>query len=344
MQCVPEALSLWGVDDAEVRPLSLSENATYAVRPRATASGSAARPGARYALRLHRPGYRTASNIRSELAWVDALDRESDVETAAIVPTLRGDCLGEFVGRDGAAHYAVLQAFLEGKEPLEDGLERSAARIGGVAAALHRHAARWERPEGFDRIVWDERRILGADSDYGDWRDTPEVDANLRALLELAEAKVLDELAAYGKSPETFGLIHTDLRSSNLLIDDAGSIKVLDFDDCGFGWYAFDVACTFSFEEANPRLDDMVLAYLRGYRAAGGVLSTADFARVPAMLMARRLMLVAWVEKRRETAYARQIRGWYVSQTRRVAQAYLDGRYLPRTTAAALGGGLSAVA
>ena len=55
------------------------------------------RVGRRYALRVHRPGYRTAHQIESELQWVDALREDGAVDTCVPVPAPGG----ERVARDG---------------------------------------------------------------------------------------------------------------------------------------------------------------------------------------------------------------------------------------------------
>lgn len=228
-----EALSHWGLEDAAVRQLSLSENATYLVESSADSNGEP--DPQRFVLRLHRPGYREKKLIESELAWIDALADGGAVRVARAYPTFQGDKLYSFTNPDGAEQYAVLFEFLDGKEPSESGLASSMERIGRVAASLHASSLSWRRPEWFERIVWDEDRIVGSESDFGDWRDTPEVTPELKEILEAAEAKMLREMAEYGKTADNFGLVHTDLRSSNLLIGEDGAVKVIDFDDCGEG-------------------------------------------------------------------------------------------------------------
>src|SRR5947209_20148995 len=61
---------------------NVSENHTYRVDDPTT--------GRRYALRVHRPGYRTAQEIESELTWVDALRADGVVETPGIVTARDG--------------------------------------------------------------------------------------------------------------------------------------------------------------------------------------------------------------------------------------------------------------
>lgn len=140
-----EALSNWGLEDAAVRQLSLSENATYLVESSADSNGEA--DSQRFVLRLHRPGYREKKLIESELAWIDALANEGTVRVARAYPTFQGDKLCSFTNPDGAEQYAVLFEFLDGKEPSENGLASSMERIGRVAASLHASSLSWHRPE-----------------------------------------------------------------------------------------------------------------------------------------------------------------------------------------------------
>jgi len=63
-----EALAAYGLEpDCDVRLINVSENWTY----RIDEPGG----GRTFALRVHRPGYHTAEEIDSELAWIDASAR-----------------------------------------------------------------------------------------------------------------------------------------------------------------------------------------------------------------------------------------------------------------------------
>jgi hypothetical protein len=68
---------------------------------------------------------------------------------------------------------------------------------------------------------------------------------------------VRERLAHYGTGPDRFGLAHCDLRLSNLLLHH-GALKVIDFDDCGFGWYMYDAAASLSFYEHLPQVSSLV--------------------------------------------------------------------------------------
>ena len=76
------ALPRWGLAGAAVRLVNDSENATYFV----TAPG-AVTP---VVLRVHREDYHTVDGIRSELAWMRALEAEAGLKTPQAIPGMDG--------------------------------------------------------------------------------------------------------------------------------------------------------------------------------------------------------------------------------------------------------------
>ena len=140
----------------------------------------------------------------------------------------------------------------------------------------------WRRPAGFVRKVWDFETTLGASPHWGDWRRARGLAPDGRALLERC-AGAARWLAAHGSGPETFGLIHADLRLANLLVD-GDRLGVIDFDDCGFGWFLYDFAAAVSFFEHDPAVGGLAEAWTAGYRRVAP-LAEADCAALPALVM-----------------------------------------------------------
>src|SRR5690349_6987985 len=265
-----DALRSYGVSpDAELTLLNISENATYRVDDP---------DGPRSVVRVNRPGYHSRRGIESELAWVSALRADGVVRTPEVLPTLDGDVVA--VGRhDGEERHAVRFAWVEGTEPPEDRLVEDFEELGIVAALLHRHARTWERPAWFTRHTWDYDTSIGAHGHWGRWQDGMGVGP-----AELAQLGRLDEglrtrLAAYGTGADRFGLVHADMRLANLLVD-GSDVHVIDFDDCGFGWYMYDLGSSVSFIEHDPRVPLMVDSWVRGYRSVEP-LADDDVAELP---------------------------------------------------------------
>ncbi len=304
-------------DGARARLINDSENATYRV--------DAPDEGASWALRVHREGYHGRNAIASELAWLTALRRDG----AALTPTPIAGVDGALVQvvADGALphpRHVVLFAWEDGEEPdeVEQDLRGPFEVLGEITARMHTHVRSWRRPAAFERFTWDFETTLGSRPHWGAWRSGPGMTPEIEALFARTVDLVSRRLERFGTAPERFDLIHGDLRLANLLIDGAAT-KVIDFDDCGFGWLMYDCATTVSFFEHRPEVPELVAAWLRGYRKVID-LPRADEEEIPTFVMLRRLLLVAWIGSRSETRLARSMGGGYTEGTAPLCEEYLS--------------------
>ncbi|MCC5969008.1 MAG: phosphotransferase [Pararhodobacter sp.] len=311
-----KALALWDIPaNARATRINVSENTTYLVE----ADG-----GFRAVLRVHRDSYHTRHAIQCELAWIDALDRDKVVVTP-----------GHYRGRDGQAiqsctidgldapRFLVLFEFVEGVQPEESGdLKAPFEKLGAMAARMHRHTMSWTRPHDFERLIWDDATVFGPQATWGNWRDAPNVDATLRPVLEAAERTIRTRLAAYGKGHDRFGLIHADMRLANLLIKGTDT-RLIDFDDCGFGWFMYDFAAAISFIETDPAIPDLKASWLRGYRRVRD-LPASDEAEIETFIMMRRMALLAWIGSHIEAPEPQALAPHFATDTARLAQAWLE--------------------
>lgn len=271
-------------------------------------------------LRLHRNGYHTKPEIASELAWLTALQDLPGLNAVKPVPGAQG-LVTEIDNR-----FLVAFAPIDGQElqPGDD-LSRHFAPLGEITARLHLHARGWTPPKGFTRKRWDVETILGPNPHWGHWRDAQGLDTKGETLLARATGLLAAKLHAYGTAPETFGLIHADLRLANLMVN-GDTLTAIDFDDCGFGWWAYDLAAALSFIETDPRLPDLIARWVEGY-ARVVPLSQKDHAMIPALIFLRRVLLTAWLATRADSDTAQALGGpAYTSGTLALAEGFLtDG-------------------
>ena len=299
--------------DVTLELLNISENATFLVT---------APDGGRSVLRVHRRGYHTAAQIGSELAWLDALRADAGVRTPRILPSLAGSRLLEAVDEhDGAPRHAVLFEWLPGAEPPDHDLAGSFEAIGGLPARMRERARAWRRPPGFDRFAWDYDGAFGRTARWGRWQDGIAVGPAERAVLGRLDDTLRTRLRAYGKGPERYGLVHADLRLANLLAH-GGETYVIDFDDCGWSWLLYDLGAALSFIEDDPRVPELVEAWLTGYRRIS-TLPKRDEAEIPTFILMRRLLLVAWIGSHAGTALARSMGARYTEASCVLAEDYL---------------------
>jgi Ser/Thr protein kinase RdoA (MazF antagonist) len=297
--------------------VNLSENATYAVR---TPSGAITA-----ALRVHRLDYHPDGAIRSELAWIDALREEGVVTTPALVSARDGE--RELTVADPAAATAprsvVMFEWLPGASPDESSLVANFAELGELTARLHVQARTWEPPADFRRFSWGYDEAFGSIARWGRWQDAPGVDAGTLPVLTRLDRTLHDRLAAYGRSHERWGLIHADLRLANLLESPGRPTAVIDFDDCGFGWFLYDFGAAVSFIEDHPDVPAATDQWVEGYRRVSP-LPAADEAQLRTFVMFRRLLLLAWIGSHASVDVARELAPTYAVGTCDLAEEYLS--------------------
>ncbi len=307
------ALPAYGLpEDTPLTLLNVSENGTFRIDDPVHGPS---------ALRVHRADYHSKEAIASELAWVTALREDGVVHTPAHLLTAAGDPIATGRLADGQERYAVRFEWVEGHEPDESRLVADFAELGAITARLHRHARGWQQPAGFTRFVWDYDTSLGARGLWGRWQDGlgmgPEELAQLTRLDDTLRAR----LSAYGKSAERFGLVHADMRLANLMVN-GDRVNVIDFDDCGFSWFMYDLASAVSFIEHEPYVPSLLDAWVTGYRTVTA-LPAADEAEIPTFVMLRRLLLVAWIGSHAMTETAQEMGPEFTTTTCDLAETYL---------------------
>ncbi len=302
-------------EDASVSLINYSENMTYRVDAPAS--------GGEWALRVHREDYHTKNGIGCELAWMKALREEAGVPTPIAVAGKDGGLIQD-VSSAGVPRprHCVLFDWLAGHEPDESGdLIGPFEELGEISGRLHKHSKDWTRPANFERLVWIYDHMLGGRPYWGRWQDGMGLDGEKIALFERLSQAIERRLAAFGQEPQRFGVIHADIRLANLLVDDNGT-RVIDFDDCGLGWFMYDLGTALSFIEHRPDVPELVAAWVEGYRKVLD-LSQADEDEIPTFIMLRRLLLVAWIGSHSATDLAQDMGVPYTNGTVALAENYL---------------------
>lgn len=155
------------------------------------------------------------------------------------------------------------------KSPMNDSDRKLYREVGLIAGKLHSQSKRWNPPSFYKRMEWDFDGTFGTEWNnfYGEsyrskeWLSNSEI-----AALDRCVALMKKRLESYGKSPERYGMIHSDLRTANLL-KDGDRIGVLDFDDCGKGWYMYEIAGAVALIEHRADLEEIIAEILKGYES-----------------------------------------------------------------------------
>ena len=131
-------------------------------------------------------------------------------------------------------------------------------------------------------------------------------------------------LRQWGKGPDRYGLIHADLMPENLIVSDDG-VRLIDFDDCGFGWYLYDPASALLPYYGQDFYPDLLNAWAAGYR---GIRPLSDEAlnEMPTFLLLRCFYGLGWLQTRRNSEAAQAFTEPLIFLTSAVGQAFLSSQ------------------
>lgn len=318
-----QALPHYGIGATDLRELSLlslSENGTFLVRYDDPTQATA--QPAELVLRVHRPGYQSAASIRGELTWMGALRADAGISTPRLVPAADGSAAVD-LGPEASVRHVSAFALIDGVTGEEAPERFSMRELGRITALLHRHASGWTPPPDFERFGWDLEACLGPAARWGSHVGAPGVAAADEPLLAEAADVVRERVEGYGRDRARYGLIHADLRLSNLMITPEDTLVVIDFDDCGWGWFVYDLAAAISWLEDDPSTPAAISDWLAGY-AGVRTLDPTDLAMIPVFVMMRRLMLTAWLGSHPDSPPALALGERYGAGTVEIARRFLS--------------------
>ena len=312
-----QCLEYWNMpEDAQVDLLTTSENATFISHDCHT--------DRKIIIRVHRPDYHDQREIESELAWISDIRASGRINTPSPLQTTCGGPVVS-VKADGRDFFAVGFEHVSGAEPdVGDSLPDWFEKLGAVTATLHQHSRDWQPPEWFLRKSWNLDTMIAPDGLWGDWRHAPGITPDDEAVINKAIGRIEAAIAAYGQGPDRYGLVHADLRLANLLVN-GDQLSIIDFDDSGFCWYAFDFAAAISFYELDPIIPQLRQAWVKGYRSVAAF-TAEDEVMLDTFIMIRRIMLSAWLASHAESEAAQELIDGYIEGTAQLAQQYLHGR------------------
>jgi Ser/Thr protein kinase RdoA (MazF antagonist) len=234
-----------------------------------------------YILRVYRAGWRSVTDIHYELEVIRHLAMHG---TPVSIPLQRTDG-GWFtnLGAPEGIRHAVLFSFAEGEIPILD--EATCRLYGETLAQIHNHSDEFHSRH--DRFPLDLDHLLDKPLQSIERLMTGQTE-DIRYLQELAQ-KMKSKLPVEAL---TTGFCHGDFHDWNTHLH-RGSLTVFDFDCCGQGFHAYDIA-VFLWNLKNNYRDKEEAgwpAFLDGYRQHRP-LSPVDLDWVPLFVTVRRIWLM----------------------------------------------------
>jgi len=250
------ALEDYPIDVARVRYLTTESTTMFRVE---------ARDGKKYVFRIYSEADSSLAENQTEMFWLAALARETDLPVAQPVARTDGEYLSIVseagVGTRRCALYRWVPGF-----PLEGHISpKTYHQLGVIMAGLHNHAEGLRipadmRPKRWDRVFY----FPGETAVY----DTPAY----RHLFSAGQIRTLDRACAranpflaglYARGERPF-IIHGDLHFWNVHIY-RGALTVLDFEDMVMGYPAQDIAISLYYLRDRSDYPALAAAFRAGY-------------------------------------------------------------------------------
>ena len=282
--------------------------------------------GERYVLRINRPGLQSEATVESEMAWLAALRRDTDLVVPEPVATRDGSLVVTVAdpGVPGARCCALLR-WIDGRFVNRRLTPAHLARMGETMGRLQAHAAGWTPPDGFirqrlDTLTAAAKLASPVGRSAPPPPSIPAVEDGERAVALVEEllspsegavaaravAAAREAMSALAARPGSAGLIHGDLHHENTLF--TGDVAAaIDFDDCGWGFHLYDIAVPLSELTERRRFTAMRGAFLEAYALHRPLPGDAE-RLIDALIAFRGLQLITWILESREHAAFRD--GW----------------------------------
>jgi Ser/Thr protein kinase RdoA (MazF antagonist) len=256
------------------------------------------------ALRVHRHGYHSKEAIQSEMQWMAHLASQGVMVPQPLVN--RQQQLLSEASHGGKVYIVDLLTWLDGAQlgnstdPLpfsKTELQQIFFNLGKTMARLHDVSDAWEIPQGFKRHAWDRDGFVGEKAFWGNFWDVGDIGENDRQLLHLAREKAGAELKALRGAGADYGLIHADFVRQNILVVGT-NVRVIDFDDSGFGFRMYDFATALVKNRDEPHYAAIKSSLFDGYRSLRQ-LSQLDEHSLDLFLTLRDFAYLGWMDARR---------------------------------------------
>ena len=303
-----ELLKDYGIHGAKVSCINFEFNATFAVESES---------GAKYALRININSTRTVENMKGEIEWVRHLNRTSGVHVPTPIATVKDDYIVSGLHADSDQILsAVMYSWLDGEEIGDEPTSQQLHEVGKAIATLHQESTDFTLSGNnalptFNDFFWGTEDLLFSDKSVLSDAD--------RALIQRAHDLIMKfTIDLYQNSP--VHIIHADMHGWNLMWNE-GQLSIFDFDDCGYGVEAQDLAVTLYYLD-TPEQDE---ALLNGYKSVRP-LPTYSVNAMKALLLQRRLLLLNYLFETKNQEHKEMLPAYLEKSLERVSTFLTDVR------------------
>lgn len=277
----------------------------------------------KYVLRVFRPGYHDDSELAGELIWINQITKDTDVRTANVYMDKNGSFVSDIVVEGNKLHCALF-AYIDGKS-LNDLTKAERLyyleKMGEVMAKLHLQSMNWTEVKNVKRFSWDIDDLIGENARWGQFTLMKGLPDEYMESYKKAAEIIRKRVEKFGRSRERYGLIHDDISINNVLVYQ-NEIYLLDFDDCGWGWFLYDLP-TGVLEDFGESMEEGMLAILRGYEKFRP-LSEEEKNELKTFNLLKKIVRIGWIATRSDNDTVKKVKSDYFCETAKMAQEYIQ--------------------
>lgn len=220
----------------------------------------------KFILRIYRNTWRSREETNFELELLAFLG-ERTVQVASPLLTTSGALSFDVESPEGE-RVAALFRYANGRAPGIAITPEESAMLGRVVANVHSMSATFSTPHA--RPVLDIPYLL----DESIMAIKPFIDYDGLSYLGDLQRKLHDVMPRLQKVAGVYGICAGDISPTNFHVDQNKQITLFDFDQCGFGYRAFEIGKFFSSIHSHSAKHIIEDAFLDGYRHVRKLSST----------------------------------------------------------------------
>ncbi len=270
--------------DLQVEQISLLQHLYNTLFRLVTATGDT------YVLRINAAGRRDLAEIRSEMMWLEALRRDTELQVPT--PLLSHDdryvVTVEIEGIPEARH-CVIFGWVPGRQFRRRPSIHMVQQMGLCLAKLHNHADQWQPPEDF----WLKPLNQLEPSSFWETLDPILFPAQRIQLFQYATQQAQQALEHLYADKQGLRVIHADVHQGNVKLDN-GVLQIFDFDDCAWGYPVQDIAISMYYLAYRPNVVELHETFLQSYRTLRAA-PRANDKQLKLLMVARELLVMAFV-------------------------------------------------
>lgn len=285
-----KALESYPIQVKKINFIHHGENTTFCVLDR---------NGKKYLLRIHREGYHTKKAIAEELSWLRSLSLKG-LHVPSPVKNRKGQLVEvtDHLNVPGSRNCSLMK-WQEGRFIDKSLKPHHLFELGKLIGLMQNNAK-----ISVHRNYWNAEGLIGNKATWGSVEKVKVATARELLIIKKTRKFLFQKLANFEKRfPERLCLIHADLHFGNIILS-KNSIAAIDFDDCGYGFKAYDLVIPIISTEnilndvkKSKNSEEYKKALIDGYKIYQNW-DQHDEQILTYLISARKLLTIGWLNSR----------------------------------------------